>query len=69
MIEPVSRSSALAWTPSMATRPEVGTIRPLRICMRVVLPEPLGPTRAVTVASSRVRDTSRSAASLSPGYV
>ena len=29
--------------------------------MRVVLPEPLGPTRAVTVASSRVRDTSRSA--------
>ena len=69
MIEPVSRSSALAWLPSMETLPEVGAIRPPRICMSVVLPEPLGPTRAVTVASPSVSEMSRSAASFSPGYV
>ena len=68
MIEPVSRSSPLAWLPSMAMLPEVGTIRPPRICMSVVFPEPLGPTRAVTVASPRVSEMSRSAASLSPEY-
>ena len=38
MIDPVSRSSALAWLPSMEMLPEVGTMRPPRICMSVVLP-------------------------------
>src|SRR5260370_17810664 len=48
----ISSGSAVGWKPRTLMRPDVGSSKPARSRMRVVLPAPSGPTNPVIIPAS-----------------